>query len=83
MWDTIIIQPFTNVLLAITMVVKNFGLAIILFTLLIKALTYPLTASQLKATKSMQSLQDDPRYKKMMVKYKDDKERLAQEQMKL
>ena len=34
MWDTLIIQPFTNVLLAITMVVKNFGVAIILFTLL-------------------------------------------------
>ena len=83
MWETIIIQPFTNVLLAITMVVKNFGLAIILFTILIKILTYPLTASQLKATKAMQGLNEDPRYKKIQVKYKDDKERFAQEQMKL
>lgn len=83
MWETIIIQPFTNVLLAITMVVKNFGLAIILFTILIKLITYPLTASQLKATKAMQGLNEDPRYKKIQVKYKDDKERFAQEQMKL
>jgi len=38
MWNTIIVNPFTNILLAITMLVKNFGLAIILFTLLIKSL---------------------------------------------
>ncbi len=83
MWDTLIIQPFTNVLLAITMVVKNFGVAIILFTLLIKLITYPLTAKQLKQTAAMQTLQSDPRYKKMMEKYRDNKEKLAEEQMKL
>ncbi len=83
MWDTLIIQPFTNVLLAITMVVKNFGVAIILFTLLIKLITYPLTAKQLKQTAAMQALQSDPRYKKMMEKYRDNKEKLAEEQMKL
>ncbi|HOA21746.1 MAG TPA: YidC/Oxa1 family membrane protein insertase, partial [Anaerolineaceae bacterium] len=82
MWDTLIIQPFTNVLLAITMVVKNFGVAIILFTLLIKLITYPLTAKQLKQTAAMQKLQSDPRYKKMMEKYRDNKEKLAEEQMK-
>jgi len=83
MWDTLIIQPFTNVLLAITMVVKNFGVAIILFTLLIKLITYPLTAKQLKQTAAMQTLQSGPRYKKMMEKYRDNKEKLAEEQMKL
>jgi len=83
MWDTLIIQPFTNLLLAITMVVKNFGVAIILFTLLIKLITYPLTAKQLKQTAAMQKLQSDPRYKKMMEKYRDNKEKLAEEQMKL
>ena len=83
MWDTLIIQPFTNVLLAITMVVNNFGVAIILFTLLIKLVTYPLTARQIKQTTAMQSLQSDPRYKKMMEKYRDNREKLAEEQMKL
>ena len=83
MWDTLIIQPFTNVLLMITMVVKNFGVAIILFTLLIKLLTYPLTAKQLKASAAMQDLQNDPHYKKMQEKYKNDKERMAQEQMRI
>jgi YidC/Oxa1 family membrane protein insertase len=83
MWETIIVQPFVNILLLIAAGVKNFGLAIVLFTLLIKLLTYPLTAKQMKSTKAMQNLQSDPRYKKIMVKYKNDQERLAQEQMKL
>jgi len=83
MWTTIVIQPFVNVLLLINSLVHNFGVSIILFTILIRLLTHPLTVQQFKATKSMQKLQEDPRYKKMQEKYKNDKERLAQEQMKL
>ena len=83
MWNTIIVNPFTNILLAITMLVKNFGLAIILFTLLIKLLTWPLNAQQIKSTKAMQDLQNDPKYKKVMEKYKDNKEMQAQEQMRV
>jgi len=83
MWDAIIIQPFTNLLLLITMLVKNFGIAIIIFTILIKLLTYPLTARQLKSTKEMQDLQSDPQYVKTMAKYKDNKEKAAEYQMKM
>ncbi len=83
MWDTLIVQPFTNVLLMITMLVKNFGVAIILFTILIKLVTYPLTAKQIKSSTAMQDLQKNPRYLKMQEKYKDNKEKLAEEQMKL
>jgi len=83
MWETLIVQPFTNVLLMITMLVKNFGVAIILFTILIKGITYPLTAKQIKSSQSMQDLQKNPRYLKMQEKYKDNKEKLAEEQMKI
>ena len=83
MWDTLIVQPFTNVLLMITMLVKNFGVAIILFTILIKLVTYPLTAKQIKSSQAMQELQKNPRYLKMQEKYKDNKEKLAEEQMRL
>ena len=83
MWDTIVIQPFVNVLLLINSVVNNFGISIILFTILIRLLMHPLTVKQFKATQGMQQLQSDPRYKKIQEKYKGDKERLAQEQMKL
>lgn len=83
MWDTIIVQPFTNLLLLITMLVKNFGIAIVLFTLVIKLITYPLTAKQLKSSMAMQDLQNDPGYKKTMAKYKDNREKAAEAQMKI
>lgn len=83
MWNTIIVQPLTNLLVLITMLVKNFGIAIILFTIIIKLVTHPLTAAQVKSTHAMQKLQGDPRYKKLAEKYKGDKQMLAQEQMKL
>lgn len=84
MWDTLIITPFTNGLLYIyNLVGQNFGIAIILFTILIRLITHPLTAAQIKGTAGMQKLQSDPRYKEMQEKYKNDKEKLAQEQMAL
>jgi len=84
MWDTLIITPFVNVLLFIYQLVgQNFGIAIILFTILIRLVTYPLTRQQLKGTQKMQELQKDKRWIDMQAKYKNDKEKMAQEQMKL
>lgn len=83
MWEAIIIQPFVNVLLFIYSLVGNVGIAIILFTLLIRLVTHPLMVQQIKGAQAMQSLQTDKRYIEMQQKYKTDKERLAQEQMKL
>ncbi len=62
-------------------VLGNWGLAIILFTVLIKVLTWPLTSKQLKSTKAMQELQ--PRMKELQEKYKDDREAQTRETMKL
>jgi len=84
MWDTLIITPFLNVLLLIySLVFSNFGIAIILFTLLIRLVTHPLTVQQIKGTQGMQNLQTDKRWIEVQKKYKDDKEKLAQEQMAL
>lgn len=83
MWDTIIIQPFINLLLWIYQLVGNFGLAIILFTALTRLILYPLTAKQIKSSQAMQELQKNKRYLEIQEKYKGDKEKLAQEQMKL
>ena len=82
MW-TSFVNLFLNLLLFIYKIVGNFGLAIIIFTVLIKLLTHPLMQSQIKSSKAMAELQQDPEYLEMMEKYKNDKERLAQEQMKL
>jgi YidC/Oxa1 family membrane protein insertase len=83
-FNVIIVAPFTNVLFFIYNVTgQNFGIAIILFTILIRLVTHPLTVQQLKGTQGMQELQKDPRWIEAQEKYKGDKEKLAQEQMKL
>jgi YidC/Oxa1 family membrane protein insertase len=64
-------------------VFHNFGLAIIIFTILIRLITYPLTAQQLKGQQKMQELNSSKKYQEIQKKYKDDREKLAQEQMKL
>lgn len=83
MWDKIIIEPFINFLLWIYSLVGNFGIAIIIFTILTRVVLYPLTAKQIKSTAAMQALQQDKRFIDIQTKYKGDKEKLAQEQMKL
>ncbi len=85
MLDFIII-PFTNVLVFIYSILgQNFGLAIIAFTVLIRLATYPFNAQQIKSAKAMQELQGNPKWKAMQQKYKgkENREKLAQEQMKL
>ena len=84
MWNTLVIQPMLNLLLWIyDLIGNNLGLAIIFFTILIRLATYPLTASQMKSSQKMQEFQGSQKWKDIQKKYKDDKERLAQEQMKL
>ncbi len=84
MWDTLIISPLINVLLFIyNLIGQNFGLAIILFTILIKLVTHPLTAKQIKSTKALSELQQDPEWLEMQKKYKNDKNKLAEVQMAL
>ena len=87
MWDTIIINPMTNLLLWIYDALGHgphtFGLAIILFTILIRLITWPLNASQVKGAQAMQELQNDKDWQEIQKKYAKDKEKLAQEQMRV
>jgi YidC/Oxa1 family membrane protein insertase len=83
MWDAVI-TVFINILLYIYNIVgDNFGLAIIIFTLLIRLVTYPLNAKQMKSTQAMQELQQSKEWQDIQKKYKNDKEKLAQEQMRI
>jgi YidC/Oxa1 family membrane protein insertase len=90
MFDTYIIEPMINALLFIynflgpTLGLAGaFGLAIIVFTVLIRLITLPLTYKQQQSTQKMQGLQQDKEYIKIQTKYKDDKRKLQEEQMKL
>jgi YidC/Oxa1 family membrane protein insertase len=83
MWETIIVNPFTNALLMIYKLIGgNFGIAIILFTILIRLITHPLMVSQIKGSSKMQEMQSSKEWQDIQKKYKGDKEKLAQEQMK-
>jgi YidC/Oxa1 family membrane protein insertase len=61
--------------------IGNWGVAIILLTLLVKLLTLPLTQKQYKSMAAMKKLQ--PQLKALQEKYKDDRMRQQQEMMKL
>jgi YidC/Oxa1 family membrane protein insertase len=81
MWD-LILNPFITTLTVLYQVLfHDVVLAIIVFTILIRLLTYPLTAQQQRSMKSQQELQ--PEIKRLQEKYKNDKEKLNQETMKL
>ena len=82
-WN-LFISIFVNILLWIYDVVgHNFGIAIILFTILIRIVTWPLNAQQLKGAKAMQDLQNDKDWQAIQKKYAKDREKLAQEQMRV
>ena len=61
--------------------VPSYGLAIILLTVLIKILVYPLTKKQLQSMKAMQRIQ--PKMKKLQEKYKDNPRVMQQKLMEL
>jgi YidC/Oxa1 family membrane protein insertase len=83
MWD-FFISIFINVLLWIYNIIgQNFGVAIILFTILIRIVTWPLNAQQMKGAKAMQDLQSDKDWQAIQKKYAKDREKLAQEQMRV
>jgi YidC/Oxa1 family membrane protein insertase len=82
-WNALIINPFTNMLLLIYAFVGNFGLSIILFTILIRLLTHPFMAAQIKSSTAMQALTQSDEWKKMQEKYKGDQEKIGQETMRL
>ncbi len=83
MWDSFISLMINILLYIYSFVGQDFGLAIILFTILVRLVTYPLNAQQVKQSKAMQELQENKKWQDMQKKYKNDKEKLAQEQMKL
>jgi YidC/Oxa1 family membrane protein insertase len=83
MWDLLIVNPFTNALLLIYAFVGNFGVSIILFTIIVRLATHPIMVQQIKSSTAMQELMKSDEWLKIQEKYKNDKEKLAQEQMRI
>jgi YidC/Oxa1 family membrane protein insertase len=82
-WNLLIMDPMLNTLLWIYGLLGNFGVAIIVFTILVRLITHPLTVQQLKSTAKMQEFQQSKEWQALQKKYKDNKQQLQQEQMKL
>ena len=82
MFDTFVTHPMQEALTFFYLMTQkagypSYGLAIILLTVAIKLLMYPLTVKQVKSMKAGQEMQ--PKVKALQEKYKDNKERLQTE----
>lgn len=85
LWNTIVYDPMLNALLFIYSFIPNYGLAIILFTILIALATMPF---RIKAQAAMKKQQEKmatlkPKLDELKKKYKDNPQQLQQAQMKL
>jgi YidC/Oxa1 family membrane protein insertase len=80
-WFTVIAYPLLKILQWFNSFFNNYGIAIILLTLLLKIVTYPLTYTSMKSMKKMALVQ--PQLQALKEKYKDDKEALNRETMTL
>jgi YidC/Oxa1 family membrane protein insertase len=81
-WSLIILNPVLNCLIALSTIVgHNFGLAIIVLTIVVRLILFPLTVKQTQSTKVMQALQ--PKMQELQKKYGRNQQKLQQETMRL
>src|SRR4030065_2299122 len=82
LWNTIILDPVLNSLIAMCNVFGGcFGLAIIVLTVIVRLILFPLTIRQTQSTKAMQLLQQ--RIQELQKKYAKNQQKLQQEMMKV
>ena len=81
MWNTILINPIFNFLIALYRLTGNLGISIILFTVIAKAILIPVTLPSIKMAKKQRDIQ--PELEKINQKFKYDKKKQAELQMEL
>lgn len=77
----ILAKPLNILLNLLNRITKNFGMAIIILTIIIKSILYPITKKSLITLETMKEVQ--PKIKKIQDKYKNDKIKMQQELVKL
>lgn len=80
-WFTAIAYPLLKGLNFLYSFARNYGVAIILLTILLKILTFPLTYKSMKSMRQMAKIQ--PEIQKLREKYKDDPQTLNMQMMQL
>ena len=83
MFETFFYQPILNLLIFLYNIVpaNDLGIAIVLLTVIIKLVLYPLSKKSLESQKDLQALQ--PKIEKIKAKYKNKKEEMSRAMMAL
>jgi YidC/Oxa1 family membrane protein insertase len=79
--ELVFLDPMVNALLFLYGLLGDYVVALVLLTIIVRLLTYPLTRQQQRSTRRMQELQ--PELEKIKKKYEKDREQLAAKQMEL
>lgn len=82
-FNTILYQPLLNILVVLYTYLpgQDFGIAVIVLTVLVKLVFYPLGSLAIKSQKNLSTLQ--PKIKELQEKYKDNKEKQMKAVMEL
>jgi YidC/Oxa1 family membrane protein insertase len=80
-WFWFFEKPFLWLLRTLNSIVGNFGVAIILLTVIVRGLMFPVAQKQFASMAAMKAVQ--PKMKEIQERFKDDKQRQQQEIMKL
>ena len=72
LFDTVIVQPIFNLLMLIYGLIPDFGISVIIFTIIIRVLLWPLIKKQLHQAKAMRKMQ--PELAKIKTKYKNNRQ---------
>ncbi len=82
LWNQLILEPLLNGLIVLYAgLFQNFGLTIIMLTIIVRLVLLPLTLKQLHSSRAMQLLQ--PKMQELQKKYAKNRQKLQQETMKL
>ncbi len=81
LWQTLFYQPLFNLLVLVYGLVGDMGVAIIILTVLLKLILYPLSRQSLKSQLALQKLQ--PQVNELKKRYQEDKQKLSRAMMAL
>jgi len=80
-WVAPLTRLFSWLLGALYSIIPNYGVAIILLTILVRVFTAPLTMKQMRSMERMRRLQ--PKLKEIQAKFADDRQKQSEEMMRL
>lgn len=81
-WNEVFLRPMVNSLVLLyVLLFQNYGLAIIVFTGIVRLVTLPLTLRQIRQTRAMSGIQ--PKLRELQEKFSKDKQKMSQETLRL